>query len=91
MVENGKKHRIISHPIIHFPTSEGVSEVSSVEQANECMAQANECVEQANKRMDKRVAQYSNLYFWLFWPTAPWNEEYGDQLRGASEERGEDE
>ena len=28
MVENGKKHRQNSHLIIHFPTSEGVSEVS---------------------------------------------------------------
>ena len=33
MVENGKKHRQNSHPIIHCPTSEGVSEVS--ERANE--------------------------------------------------------
>ena len=33
MVENVKKHRQISHLIIHFPTSEGVSEVS--ERANE--------------------------------------------------------
>ena len=33
MVENRKKHRQNSHPIIHFPTSEGVSEVS--ERANE--------------------------------------------------------
>ena len=28
MVENKKKHRQNSHPIIHCPTSEGVSEVS---------------------------------------------------------------
>ena len=28
MVENRKKHRQNSHPIIHCPTSEGVSEVS---------------------------------------------------------------
>ena len=33
MVQNRKKHIKSSHPIIHFPTSEGVSEVS--EQANE--------------------------------------------------------
>ena len=33
MVENGKKHRQNSHLIIHFPTSEGVSEGS--ERANE--------------------------------------------------------
>ena len=28
MVENGKKHRQNNYLIIHFPTSEGVSEVS---------------------------------------------------------------
>ena len=28
MVENRKKHRINSHPIINFPMSEGVSEVN---------------------------------------------------------------
>ena len=33
MVENGKKHRQNCYLIIHFPTSEGVSEVS--ERANE--------------------------------------------------------
>ena len=33
MVENRKKHRLNSNPIIHCPTSEGVSEVS--ERANE--------------------------------------------------------
>ena len=33
MVENRKKHRQNFHPIIHCPTSEGVSEVS--ERANE--------------------------------------------------------
>ena len=37
MVENGKKHRFNRHPIIHSPTSEGVSEVS----------------ERANKRTDE--------------------------------------
>ena len=37
MVENQKKHRQNSHPIIHCPTSEGVSEVS--EQANESAAE----------------------------------------------------
>ena len=35
MVENEKKHRQNSHLIIHFPTSEGVSEVSGAsERAN---------------------------------------------------------
>ena len=33
LVQNRKKHKINSHPIIHCPTSEEVSEVS--EQANE--------------------------------------------------------
>ena len=33
LVEIGKEHRQNSHLLIHFPTSEGVSEVS--EQANE--------------------------------------------------------
>jgi len=33
MVEKRKKHRQNSHPIIHCPTSEGVSEVS--ERVNE--------------------------------------------------------
>jgi len=36
MVENRKKHRQNSHPIIHCPTSKGVSEVSErVSGANE--------------------------------------------------------
>ena len=35
MVENRKKHRQNSHPIIHCPTNEGVSEVSGAsERAN---------------------------------------------------------
>ena len=41
MVENGKKHRQDSHPIINCPTSEGVSKVSEVS-------------ERANKRSSKR-------------------------------------
>ena len=32
MVENGKQHRQNTHKVIHFPTSQGVSDVS--EQAN---------------------------------------------------------
>ena len=35
MVENRKKHRQNCHPIIHCPTSEGVSEVSAAEGASE--------------------------------------------------------
>ena len=42
--------------------AECASEASSVEQANEWAARVNE-------RTDKRVAQFSNLYSWLFWPT----------------------
>ena len=38
---------------IHFPTCEGVSEVS----------------ERANERTDERVAQCLRLYSWLIWPT----------------------
>ena len=38
--QNRKKHRINSHPIIHFPTSERVSEVSKrCEQTDERVAQ----------------------------------------------------
>ena len=29
----------------------------------------NESAVQANEQTDEQVAQYSNLYFWLFWPT----------------------
>ena len=78
MGQNRKKHRINSHLIIHFPTSEGVSEFS--ERANEWVQQSmrakqagpskfNEWAVRANEQTDKRVAQYSNLYFLLFWPT----------------------
>ena len=49
--QNRKKHRLNSHPIIHCPTSEGVSEVS----------------ERANERTDERVTYYCSLYSWLFW------------------------
>ena len=45
-----KKHRQNSHPIIHCPMSEGISEVS----------------ERANERTDERVTQYFSLYSWLF-------------------------
>ena len=49
-----------SHLIIHNLTSEGESEVSK---------QANEWAVQANERKDEQLAQYSNLYSWLFWTT----------------------
>ena len=72
MVENGKKHRQNSHPIIHFPTSEGVSEVSERVSVAEGASEASS-PEQASKGAtegtDKRVAQYFSLYSWLFWPT----------------------
>ena len=48
MVENRKKHRENSHPIIHFPTSEGVSEVSERVSAAEGAREANS-PEEANE------------------------------------------
>ena len=57
MVQNTKENRITNHPIIHYPTSEGVSEVSE---------QANECAMRANEQTDKRVAQYLCLDSWMF-------------------------
>ena len=62
MVENGKEHRQNSKLINHFPTSEGVSEVSE---------QANEWAVRANERMDERMAQYFSLYFWLLSTIVP--------------------
>ena len=49
MVENRKKHRQNSHPIIHCPTSEGVSEVSERVSAAEGASEASS-PEQANGR-----------------------------------------
>ena len=47
MVQNSKKLRMISHPIIHCPTSEGVSEqVSAVECSGASKASS---AEQANE------------------------------------------
>ena len=60
MVQNTKENRINNHPIIHYPTSEGVSEVSE---------QANECAMRANEQTDKRVAKYGSLGSLLFLPT----------------------
>ena len=57
--QNGEKHRISSHPIIHCPTSSGVSEVSeqakwvsAAEHASEASRgeQGNEWTMQANER-----------------------------------------
>ena len=42
--------------------AEGASEASGPEQVNKWAVQANE-------QTDEQVAQYLNLYFWLFWPT----------------------
>ena len=58
--QNREKHRMTSHSIIHRPTREGVSEVRMSKRAV-----------QANKLIDKRVAQYFRLAFWLIWPTVP--------------------
>ena len=55
MVENRKKHRKNSHPIIYCPTSEGVSKAS----------------ERANKRMSERTSEWPSTYicvFLYFWP-----------------------
>ena len=52
----GKKHRINNHLIIHFPTSEGVSEVSK---------RSNESAVRGDEQTDKQVAQYCSQYFWL--------------------------
>ena len=60
MVQNRKKHWKNSHLIIHFPTSEGVSEVSAAERTSEASRaeQANEWAVQANEQMDKRVTHW---------------------------------
>ena len=67
-------HRINSHLIIHCPMSSEVSKVS--ERASEWAqrsARAKQVVQSKRmsercERTDDRVAQYSNLYSWLFWP-----------------------
>ena len=66
MVDNRKEHRQNSHLIIHFPTSEGVSEVSE---------RANEWAVRANERTDERVAQYLRLDSCLFQTTVEYLEE----------------
>ena len=48
MGQNRKKHKINSHLIIHFPTSEGVSEMSEQVSAAERASEVSS-VEQANK------------------------------------------
>ena len=73
-----RKHRINSHPIFHFPTSEGVSKVSkrvsAAERGSEASSaeQANEWAVRANERTDERMTQYCSLDSWLFWPTVCW-------------------
>ena len=42
MVQKGKKTRKNSHPIIHFPASEGVSEVSDYARMKRAMSDARE-------------------------------------------------
>ena len=48
-----------------------MSEVSVAERVNEVSIaeQENEWVVWTNERTDERVAQYSNLYSWSYWPT----------------------
>ena len=53
MGQNREKHRINSHPIIHCPTNEGVSEVSRAEQAQRVSGAS----EQANGRASGPVLQ----------------------------------
>ena len=55
MVQNGKKHRKNSHPIIHFPTSEWVSEMSERVRAAERASKASS----ANKRTSMQCEQMS--------------------------------
>ena len=73
MGQNRKKHRINSHVIVHYPTSEVSEEVKDWAQRS---AQAKQVVNKwavrANKRMDERVAQYFSLYSWLFWTIVHW-------------------
>ena len=52
MVQNTKENKINNHPNIHYPTSEGVSELSE---------QANECAMQVNEQTDERVAQFASI------------------------------
>ena len=81
MIQNRKKHRIDSHPIIHCHKSEGVREVSgaseqvsAAERASEASSaeQANERMVRANERTDERVARYLRLTSWLFWIIVEW-------------------
>ena len=64
-----------SHLIILFPTSKGLSEVSERVSAAERASEAsraewtNEWAVWENEQTDERVAQYSDLYSWLLWPT----------------------
>ena len=60
MVENRKKHRQNSHPIIHCPMSEGLGErVNTAEGASEASSpeQVYEWAVRANDRTDEQVAQ----------------------------------
>ena len=79
-LEQIKKHWKNTHLIIlpYCPTREGVSKVSgaservsAAEGVSEASIpeQANEWAVRANERTDEWVAQYSNLFSWLFWPT----------------------
>ena len=61
-----KKHRIAS---LSYERGSEWSERASEGSEPSSAEQAYEWAVGANKRTDKRVAQYSNLYSWLFWPT----------------------
>ena len=63
MIENRKKHRQNSHPIIHYPTSEGVSEVSERVSAAEGASEASS-PEQANKWASERANERAKRAVW---------------------------
>ena len=75
MIQNSKKHRINTHPIMHSPTSEGVSKVS--ERANEWARQsarekramwskrASEQCEQMSERISERLSTYVWVVDWF--------------------------
>ena len=71
--QNRKKHRMNSHPIIHCPTSEGVSEVSGTS-------------EQANGRASGPVLQSVILLVLVHSPGAGfWGGERADECSGCQE------
>ena len=77
MVQNRKKHRINSHLIIHFPTSEGVSKVS--ERANEWAQRSARAKrvgrsKQTNERYERtseRTSEWPSTYIWVLGWSGP--------------------